>query len=96
MKPEYFEGVTLVTIQRLNQEGEKCDLITLSRATGMGHATILKAIDRLEAKGRLGVTRYKGARSNIYVILDPPKEYDLLSATLHLADRMEEVAPNGR
>lgn len=87
MNPEYYEGIVIITIERLLKQGRTCGLRTLVKETGLGNVTILKAIDRLHTKKRLNVIRKGQGILTRYEILDPPGMFDRLAYSLHLESK---------
>lgn len=95
MKPEYFDAVVLVTIARLNQQGLPCGIANLVGHARMGNKTIMKAIVRLEQKGRLAVTKFPQTyKPYQYTVKIPPTEAECALAAIHLGEKLE-VSPNG-
>jgi hypothetical protein len=95
MKPEYFDAVVLVIIDRLNKQGIPCGISNLVDHAQMGNKTIAKAIGRLEANGRLTITKFPQTyKPWEYAVNTPPTEAELALAAIHLGEKLE-VVPNG-
>ena len=90
MDPEYYESIVLVTIDRLLKDGRTCGQLTLVDEARLGNVTIIKAIDRLEAKGRLRVIRGRPGQRYQYEILDPPTGLDFVTTTIHLERKSDD------
>lgn len=90
MDPEYYESIVLVTIDRLQKEGKPQGQMQLVREARLGNVTIIKAIGRLEKKGRLRVIRGRPGTRHQYEILDPPTGLDFVTTTIHLERKSED------
>lgn len=94
MKPTYYEGVVLVTINRLNEKGIPCNQENLVSHACMGNKTIARAIERLVEKGRLEIVKPdKSTKPFEYIVKDPPTEQEYHLTAYHLVDKVEQ--PNG-
>ena len=87
MNPEYYEGIVLITIERLNNKNEGCSIKNLVEHTHLGNKTVLKAIGRLADKKRISITPGKPTKPTSYKILTPPNDYDYMAISLHLESK---------
>lgn len=85
--PEYYEGVVLTTIHTLNEREEKTGIRDIMRHCGLYETTILNALSRLEAKGRLTITPGKFSNLPNTYQTKPPSNFDKAAYNLHLASR---------
>jgi len=86
MNQKYFDSVVLAALNERLEQKQPTSVRSLSEMIGSSFSTIIAAVRRLEAAGRLSVERTDGVDSK-YTILDGPTPLERQTLVMHLAHR---------